>query len=195
MNFNAVIKHYPLWKFSVWVLGLALICYGVYTKILMLTLVLAVLFFVGITLINYIKVRWNLAQGQLKISKGLAYTLLILTSVVYVCLLSTFIYYVGSERSATVPYLTLLSTFVIFILEYILKISAQFSDGIQVKTLSNQQAKRWLGLILVILGASLIAIMLGVYFTNWLTIITSVIIFMVFTLVLTYYLRKYQVEE
>lgn len=195
MNFNAVIKHYPLWKFGVWVLGLALICYSVYTQILMLTIVLAVLFFVGITLTNYIKVRWNLAQGQLKISKGLAYTLLILTSVVYVCLLSTFIYYVGSEGSATVPYLTLLSAFVIFILEYILKISAQFSDVIQVKMISSQQAKRWLGSILIILGASLIAIMLGVYFTNWPTIIISVIIFIVFTLVLTYYLRKYQVEE
>lgn len=113
----------------------------------------------------------------------------------YGLLLGPFIYYVGRDEDSPILYLTALVTFVIVILEYILKVSANLSDVIQVKMISSQQAKRWLGSILIILGASLIAILIGVYYTNWATITISTIIFVSFTFVLVYYLRKYQVED
>ena len=195
MNFNSVIKYYALWKFGVWIIGLDLLgCSAIFLPH-SISIIIAIVFLLSMTALNFIKVRWNLSKGHLRLSSGSAYILLFLTSVLYGLLLGSFIYYVGRDEDSPILYLTALVTFVIVIFEYILKVSANLSDVIQVKMISSQQAKRWLGLILVILGASLIAIMLGVYFTNWLTIITSVIIFMVFTLVLTYYLRKYQVEE
>ena len=113
----------------------------------------------------------------------------------YGLLLGSFIYYVGRDEDSPMLYLTALITFVIVIFEYILKVSANLSDVIQVKMISSQQAKRWLGSILIILGASLIAILIGVYYTNWATITISTIIFVSFTFVLVYYLRKYQVED
>lgn len=147
------------------------------------------------TALNFIKVRWNLSQGHLRLSSGSAYILLILTSVLYGLLLGSFIYYVGRDEDSPILYLTALVTFVIVIFEYILKVSANLSDVIQVKMISSQQAKRWLGSILIILGASLIAILIGIYYTNWPTITISTIIFIGFTFVLVYYLRKYQVED
>ncbi|MCY1569125.1 hypothetical protein [Staphylococcus pettenkoferi] len=195
MNFNSGNKYYDLWKFGVWIIGLVLLgCSGIFLT-RSISIVIAIVFLLSMTALNFIKVRWNLSQGHLKLSSGSAYILLFLTSMLYGLLLGSFIYYVGRDEDSPMLYLTALITFVIVIFEYILKVSANLSDAIQVKMISNQQAKRWLGSILVILGASLIAIMLGAYFTNWPTIITSVIIFIVFTLVLTYYLRKYQVEE
>lgn len=195
MNFNSGNKYYALWKFGVWIIGLVLLgCSGIFLT-RSISIVIAIVFLLSMTALNFIKVRWNLSQGHLKLSSGSAYILLFLTSMLYGLLLGSFIYHVGRDEDSPMLYLTALITFVIVIFEYILKVSANLSDVIQVKMISNQQAKRWLGSILFILGAALIAIMLGVYFTNWPTIITSVIIFIVFTLVLTYYLRKYQVEE
>ncbi|CAM3154511.1 hypothetical protein [Staphylococcus argensis] len=195
MNFNSVIKYYAFWKIGVWFIGLALLCCSVLILPSIVSIVIAIVFLLSMMALNFLKVRWNLAQGHLKLSSGLAYTLLILMSVFYVLLLGPLIYYFGREESSPILYLSTLSMFFIVILEYILKVSANLSDAIQVKMISNQQAKRWLGSILIILGASLIAILLGVYYTNWPTITISTIIFIGFTFVLIYYLRKYQVEE
>ncbi|MCY1590274.1 hypothetical protein NW110_03710 [Staphylococcus pettenkoferi] len=195
MNFNSVIKYYALWKFGVWIIGLGLLgCSAIFLPH-SISIIIAIVFLLSMTALNFIKVRWNLSQGHLRLSSGSAYILLFLTSVLYGLLLGPFIYYVGRDEDSPILYLTALVTFVIVILEYILKVSANLSDVIQVKMISSQQAKRWLGSILIILGASLIAILIGVYYTNWATITISTIIFVSFTFVLVYYLRKYQVED
>lgn len=195
MNFNSVIKYYALWKFGVWIIGLDLLgCSAIFLPH-SISIIIAIVFLLSMTALNFIKVRWNLSQGHLRLSSGSAYILLFLTSVLYGLLLGPFIYYVGRDEDSPILYLTALVTFVIVIFEYILKVSANLSDVIQVKMISSQQAKRWLGSILIILGASLIAILIGVYYTNWVTIIISTIIFISFTFVLVYYLRKYQVED
>ncbi len=195
MNFNSVIKYYALWKFGVWIIGLGLLgCSAIFLSH-SISIIIAIVFLLSMTALNFIKVRWNLSQGHLRLSSGSAYILLFLTSVLYGLLLGPFIYYVGRDEDSPILYLTALVTFVIVILEYILKVSANLSDVIQVKMISSQQAKRWLGSILIILGASLIAILIGVYYTNWATITISTIIFVSFTFVLVYYLRKYQVED
>ncbi|WP_145468265.1 hypothetical protein [Staphylococcus pettenkoferi] len=195
MNFNSVIKYYALWKFGVWIIGLGLLgCSAIFLPH-SIAIIIAIVFLLSMTALNFIKVRWNLSQGHLRLSSGSAYILLFLTSVLYGLLLGPFIYYVGRDEDSPILYLTALVTFVIVILEYILKVSANLSDVIQVKMISSQQAKRWLGSILIILGASLIAILIGVYYTNWATITISTIIFVSFTFVLVYYLRKYQVED
>ena len=195
MNFNSVIKYYALWKFGVWIIGLGLLgCSAIFLPH-SISIIIAIVFLLSMTALNFIKVRWNLSQGHLRLSSGSAYILLFLTSVLYGLLLGSFIYYVGRDEDSPILYLTALVTFVIVIFEYILKVSANLSDVIQVKMISSQQAKRWLGSILIILGASLIAILIGVYYTNWVTIIISTIIFISFTFVLVYYLRKYQVED
>lgn len=195
MNFNSVIKYYALWKFGVWIIGLALLCCSAIFLPHSISIIIAILFLLSMTALNFIKVRWNLSQGHLRLSNGSAYILLFLTSVLYGLLLGSFIYYVGRDEDSPILYLTALVTFVIVIFEYILKVSANLSDAIQVKMISSQQAKRWLGSILIILGASLIAILIGVYYANWATITISTIIFVSFTFVLVYYLRKYQVED
>ncbi|MDK7115139.1 hypothetical protein [Staphylococcus pettenkoferi] len=195
MNFNSVIKYYALWKFGVWIIGLDLLgCSAIFLPH-SISIIIAIVFLLSMTALNFIKVRWNLSKGHLRLSSGSAYILLFLTSVLYGLLLGSFIYYVGRDEDSPILYLTALVTFVIVIFEYILKVSANLSDVIQVKMISSQQAKRWLGSILIILGASLIAILIGVYYTNWVTIIISTIIFISFTFVLVYYLRKYQVED
>ena len=195
MNFNSVIKYYALWKFGVWIIGLDLLgCSAIFLPH-SISIIIAIVFLLSMTALNFIKVRWNLSQGHLRLSSGSAYILLFLTSVLYGLLLGPFIYYVGRDEDSPILYLTALVTFVIVIFEYILKVSANLSDVIQVKMISSQQAKRWLGSILIILGASLIAILIGVYYTNWATITISTIIFVSFTFVLVYYLRKYQVED
>lgn len=195
MNFNSVIKYYALWKFGVWIIGLGLLgCSAIFLPH-SISIIIAIVFLLSMTALNFIKVRWNLSQGHLRLSSGSAYILLFLTSVLYGLLLGSFIYYVGRDEDSPILYLTALVTFVIVIFEYILKVSANLSDVIQVKMISSQQAKRWLGSILIILGASLIAILIGVYYTNWATITISTIIFVSFTFVLVYYLRKYQVED
>lgn len=195
MNFNSVIKYYALWKFGVWIIGLGLLgCSAIFLPC-SISIIIAIVFLLSMTALNFIKVRWNLSQGHLRLSSGSAYILLILTSVLYGLLLGSFIYYVGRDEDSPILYLTALVTFVIVIFEYILKVSANLSDVIQVKMISSQQAKRWLGSILIILGASLIAILIGIYYTNWPTITISTIIFIGFTFVLVYYLRKYQVED
>lgn len=195
MNFNSGKKYYALWKFGVWIIGLGLLgCSAIFLPH-SISIIIAIVFLLSMTALNFIKVRWNLSQGHLRLSSGSAYILLFLTSVLYGLLLGPFIYYVGRDEDSPILYLTALVTFVIVILEYILKVSANLSDVIQVKMISSQQAKRWLGSILIILGASLIAILIGIYYTNWVTIIISTIIFISFTFVLVYYLRKYQVED
>ena len=195
MNFNSGKKYYALWKFGVWIIGLGLLgCSAIFLPH-SISIIIAIVFLLSMTALNFIKVRWNLSQGHLRLSSGSAYILLFLTSVLYGLLLGPFIYYVGRDEDSPILYLTALVTFVIVILEYILKVSANLSDVIQVKMISSQQAKRWLGSILIILGASLIAILIGVYYTNWATITISTIIFVSFTFVLVYYLRKYQVED
>ena len=195
MNFNSVIKYYALWKFGVWIIGLGLLgCSAIFLP-RSISIIIAIVFLLSMTALNFIKVRWNLSQGHLRLSSGSAYILLILTSVLYGLLLGSFIYYVGRDEDSPILYLTALVTFVIVIFEYILKVSANLSDVIQVKMISSQQAKRWLGSILIILGASLIAILIGIYYTNWPTITISTIIFVSFTFVLVYYLRKYKVED
>ena len=195
MNFNSVIKYYALWKFGVWIIGLGLLgCSAIFLPH-SISIIIAIVFLLSMTALNFIKVRWNLSQGHLRLSSGSAYILLFLTSVLYGLLLGPFIYYVGRDEDSPILYLTALVTFVIVIFEYILKVSANLSDVIQVKMISSQQAKRWLGSILIILGASLIAILIGIYYTNWPTITISTIIFIGFTFVLVYYLRKYQVED
>lgn len=195
MNFNSGKKYYALWKFGVWIIGLGLLgCSAIFLPH-SISIIIAIVFLLSMTALNFIKVRWNLSQGHLRLSSGSAYILLFLTSVLYGLLLGPFIYYVGRDEDSPILYLTALVTFVIVILEYILKVSANLSDVIQVKMISSQQAKRWLGSILIILGASLIAILIGIYYTNWVTIIISTIIFISFTFVLVYYLRKYRVED
>ena len=195
MNFNSVIKYYAFWKIGVWFIGLALLCFSVLLLSSIVPIIIAIVFLLSMTTLNFLKVRWNLSQGHLRLSSGSAYIFLFLTSVLYGLLLGLFIYYVGRDEDSPILYLTALVTFVIVIFEYILKVSANLSDIIQVKMISSQQAKRWLGSILIILGASLIAILIGIYYTNWVTITISTIIFIGFTFALVYYLRKYQVED
>lgn len=64
MNFNSVIKYYALWKFGVWIIGLGLLgCSAPHS----ISIIIAIVFLLSMTALNFIKVRWNLSQGHLRL--------------------------------------------------------------------------------------------------------------------------------